>query len=269
MNSRPVGTKEHRVVNINSVEEEERVGLVQRHTTRDNKRSMLEMMESSTVAAAKTTQQFVMEIKNHNETLSSIFYCLMIGIFIIYVIGMSFSGIILGIVTYFEEEPAMASIVVHVEEASLSRFALVTSPSPAVLNYNLTVTMSIYTPPPYELQTTKPLEAAFFFSGRRFHVVPLTGTGEMLSKTRLFSRGPLTGEVALPGDAGVVAEYRNSTRMFGGGAGADGPGDVHEPLRHMQGGGHLPAQAASRDAGRNDDCAGVREGEMPARQDGQ
>ena len=104
-------------------------------------------------------------------------------------------------------------VSITVEEASLTKFAIVTaSPAPA-LTYNLSVTVGIYDPY-MGLKITEPLRAAFFLSDQKFCVARLAEMGEMLSTTTLLSRGPLSGKVKL-GSAGI-AKYKseNWTRSF-------------------------------------------------------
>ncbi|CAN6373170.1 unnamed protein product [Urochloa humidicola] len=196
MSPRPVEIEEHRFVNINSGEDEERVGLLHRPVA-DNQSSPLELESTTT-----PTRIQLPGMRKYFKIMS-----ISIGVLCAILIGVCIDvAIFIKVIDAIMKQP-MVSITV--EEASLARFAMVTSPEPA-LTYNLTVTMSIYNPNFMALKITKPLEAAFFFSGQRFYIMQLANTGEMLSNTLLFRRGPLSGSVAL-GNAGV-AEYRRETR---------------------------------------------------------
>ncbi|GJN12177.1 hypothetical protein PR202_ga30432 [Eleusine coracana subsp. coracana] len=101
-------------------------------------------------------------------------------------------------------------IDVEVEDASLTRFDLVTSPVTAFA-YNLTLTLTIRNPNwAMSLKNTKPLEAAYKFDGQQFDRVGLAEKGDKHKpgKTRVYHlvRNSNSSFVVL-GNAGET-EYR-------------------------------------------------------------
>ncbi|CAN6222876.1 unnamed protein product [Urochloa humidicola] len=105
-----------------------------------------------------------------------------------------------------------------VEDASLTRFALVTSPTTA-LAYNLTVALTVHNPNwAIGIKHDKPLEAAYNFDGQPFERVQVADKGEKLGarKTVVYrlSSGS-EGRPAALGNAGE-AEFRkeNATGVF-------------------------------------------------------
>ncbi|CAL5066199.1 unnamed protein product [Urochloa decumbens] len=121
---------------------------------------------------------------------------------------------------------AAYGVLIHVhiavEDASLTRFALVeTSPSPA-LAYNLSLTLTVRNPNwAITIRNKKNLEAAFAFDGQAFDRALLAGKGEKQRprKTRVYhlAVGSPAGGVAVPtfGNAGaVVFREQNATGFF-------------------------------------------------------
>ncbi|XP_062188600.1 NDR1/HIN1-like protein 10 [Phragmites australis] len=109
-------------------------------------------------------------------------------------------------------------IDVAVEEASLTRFDLATSPVTA-LAYNLSLRLTIRNPNwAMSLKNTKPLEAAYKFDDQRFDRVQLTDKGDKHSpgKTRVYHLATSSnGSYVSLGNAGE-AKYRkeNATGTF-------------------------------------------------------
>ncbi|CAD6220473.1 unnamed protein product [Miscanthus lutarioriparius] len=109
-------------------------------------------------------------------------------------------------------------VEVAVEAASLTRFALVTSPATA-LAYNLSLTLTVRNRNwAMSIKNTEPLEADYSFDGQRFDRVKLAGKGDVhpAGKTRVYhlDSGADGAYVAL-GNAGV-AEFgkENATGLF-------------------------------------------------------
>ncbi|KAK1615865.1 hypothetical protein QYE76_021382 [Lolium multiflorum] len=109
-------------------------------------------------------------------------------------------------------------VVVTVDDASLSRLALVSTPATAFA-YNLTLTLAVRNPNwAMSFKNTEPLEAAYSFDGRPFDRVRLAGEGDThgAKKTVLYrvTSGSDDAFVAL-GSAGE-AEFKkeNATGVF-------------------------------------------------------
>ncbi|CAN6203526.1 unnamed protein product [Urochloa humidicola] len=110
---------------------------------------------------------------------------------------------------------------ITVEDASLTRFSLITSPAPAAtaIAYNLTVALTVRNPNwAIGIKHDKPLEAAYSFDGQPFERVQVADKGEKLGarKTVVYriSSGS-EGRAAALGNAGE-AEFRkeNATGVF-------------------------------------------------------
>ena len=107
---------------------------------------------------------------------------------------------------------------VAVEAASLTRFALLTSPATA-LAYNLSLTLTVRNRNwAMSVKNTKPLEAGYSFDGQRFDRVALAGEGDAhpAGATRVYhlDSGAAGAYVAL-GNAGVAEFGReNATGLF-------------------------------------------------------
>uniref|UniRef100_A0ACD5XPY0 Uncharacterized protein n=1 Tax=Avena sativa TaxID=4498 RepID=A0ACD5XPY0_AVESA len=109
-------------------------------------------------------------------------------------------------------------VVVVVDDASLSRLALVSTPATAFA-YNLSLALTVRNPNwAMSIKYTEPLEAAYSFDGQRFDRVKLAGEGDThgAKKTVLYriTSGSDAAFVAL-GNAGA-AEFRkeNATGVF-------------------------------------------------------
>lgn len=109
-------------------------------------------------------------------------------------------------------------VEVAVEAASLTRFALVTTPATAFA-YNLSLTLTVRNRNwAMSIKNTEPLEADYSFDGQRFDRVKLAGEGDVhpAGKTRVYhlDSGAGAAYVAL-GNAGV-AEFgkENATGLF-------------------------------------------------------
>lgn len=109
-------------------------------------------------------------------------------------------------------------VSITVEDASLTRFALVTSPVTA-LAYNLSLTLTVRNPNwAMSIKNTKPFEAAYKFDEQQFDRVQITGKGDKhpAGKTRVYHLDTSSDNdyVAL-GNAGVQ-EYKkeNTTGVF-------------------------------------------------------
>ncbi|KAL6897290.1 hypothetical protein ACP4OV_006986 [Aristida adscensionis] len=107
---------------------------------------------------------------------------------------------------------------ITVDDASLTRLALVTTPTTAFA-YNLSLTLTIRNPNwAMGMANTKPLEAAYRFDDQQFDRVRLAGEGDRhaAGKTRVYrlASGAAAAAVSL-GNAGV-AEFRreNATGTF-------------------------------------------------------
>ncbi|RCV10259.1 hypothetical protein SEVIR_2G101100v4 [Setaria viridis] len=107
---------------------------------------------------------------------------------------------------------------VAVESASLTRFALLTTPATA-LAYNLSLTLTVRNRNwAMAVKSTKPMEAGYSFDGQRFDRVRLADEGDVhpAGKTRVYhlDSGAGGAYVAL-GNAGV-AEFgkENATGLF-------------------------------------------------------
>ncbi|KAL6595011.1 hypothetical protein ACP70R_048114 [Stipagrostis hirtigluma subsp. patula] len=107
---------------------------------------------------------------------------------------------------------------VTVDDASLTRFSLATSPATAFA-YNLSLTLVVRNPNwAMSVRTTAPLEAGYSFDGQRFDRVRLADEGDTLpaGKTRVYhlASGADGAYVAL-GNAGVAEFAReNATGTF-------------------------------------------------------
>ena len=107
---------------------------------------------------------------------------------------------------------------VAVEAASLTRFALLTSPATA-LAYNLSLTLTVRNRNwAMSVKNNKPLEAGYSFDGQRFDRVALAGEGDVhpARATRVYhlDSGAAGAFVAL-GNAGVAEFGReNATGLF-------------------------------------------------------
>ncbi|KAF7027674.1 hypothetical protein CFC21_039699 [Triticum aestivum] len=100
---------------------------------------------------------------------------------------------------------------ITIEDASLTRFALATSPSTA-LGYNISLSLAVRNKNwATTMKNTEPLEAAYKFDGQQFDRVQVTDKGDKhtAKKTRVYRLVTSSdgGYVAL-GNAGV-AEYKN------------------------------------------------------------
>nr|CAB3452514.1 unnamed protein product [Digitaria exilis] len=109
-------------------------------------------------------------------------------------------------------------VEVAVEDASLTRFALLTSPATAFA-YNLSLTLTVRNKNwAMSIKNTQPMEADYNFDGQRFDRVLLAGEGDVLpaGKTRVYHlvSGSGGAYVAL-GNAGEVEFGKeNATGMF-------------------------------------------------------
>ncbi|PUZ68981.1 hypothetical protein GQ55_2G072000 [Panicum hallii var. hallii] len=106
---------------------------------------------------------------------------------------------------------------VAVEAASLTRFALLTSPA-TELAYNLSLTLTVRNRNwAMSVKNTKPLEAAFKFDDQAFDRFELAGEGDRHppGKTRVYHLAAGAGRFAALGNAGE-AEFRkeNATGLF-------------------------------------------------------
>lgn len=132
-------------------------------------------------------------------------------------------GIVAGVVLFAVLLAAFGfvrRVSVSVDEASLTRFELSTTASPATsLAYNLTLTLVIRNPNwAMNLKNTKPLEAFYKFDDQVFDRFELAGKGEKhpAGKTRVYHLAAgATRFVATLGNAGE-AEFRkeNATGVF-------------------------------------------------------
>ncbi|CAD6226286.1 unnamed protein product [Miscanthus lutarioriparius] len=108
---------------------------------------------------------------------------------------------------------------VSVDDASLTRLALVSTPTMTALAYNLSLTLTIRNPNwAMSMTNSKPLEAAYSFDGQQFDRVRLADEGDKhpAGKTRVYrlTTGSDGALVSL-GNAGV-AEFKkeNATGVF-------------------------------------------------------
>lgn len=110
-------------------------------------------------------------------------------------------------------------VSITVEDASLTRFALLTTPVTA-LAYNLSLTLNVRNPNwAMSIKNTEPFEAAYKFDGQQFDRVQISDKGEKHppSKTmvyRLDSRSEGDGAVVSLGNAGVAEYKENETGVF-------------------------------------------------------
>ncbi|CAM0947245.1 unnamed protein product [Alopecurus aequalis] len=105
-------------------------------------------------------------------------------------------------------------VTITVEDASLTRFQLLTSPATA-LAYNLSLTLSVRNPNwAMTMKNTEPFEAAYKFDGQQFDRVRVADKGDKHppGKTILYrlATGSESDYVAL-GNAGV-AEYKTESQ---------------------------------------------------------
>ncbi|CAD6226287.1 unnamed protein product [Miscanthus lutarioriparius] len=109
-------------------------------------------------------------------------------------------------------------IKISVEDASLTRFALVTAPTSTALAYNLTLALTVRNPNwAIGIKHDKPLEAAYSFDGQPFERVQVADKGEAGPRKTVVYHLASSSEgrgVAL-GNAGE-AEFRkeNATGLF-------------------------------------------------------
>ncbi|WVZ62579.1 hypothetical protein U9M48_012315 [Paspalum notatum var. saurae] len=110
---------------------------------------------------------------------------------------------------------------ISVEDASLTRFALVTTPTTA-LAYNLTLALAVRNSKknwPIGIKYAEPLEAAYSFDGQQFERVQVADEGGKLSGSKAavyhVSSGSDEGRAVALGNAGE-AEFRkqNATGVF-------------------------------------------------------
>ncbi|KAG2640969.1 NDR1/HIN1-like protein 10 [Panicum virgatum] len=110
-------------------------------------------------------------------------------------------------------------VSVTVDDASLTRLALVGGGGAPALAYNLSVTLTVRNPNwAMSMANTKPLDAAYSFDGQQFDRVRLAGEGDKLpaGKTRVYrlTSGSGGAPVSL-GNAGVAEFAReNATGVF-------------------------------------------------------
>ncbi|CAN6203527.1 unnamed protein product [Urochloa humidicola] len=123
---------------------------------------------------------------------------------------------------------AAYGVLIHVriavEDASLTRFALLESSSPAAMSpalaYNLSLTLTVRNPNwAITMKNKKKLEAAFAFDGQAFDRALLAGEGEKQGprKTRVYHLAVVSGGAAVPGlgNAGAAAfREQNATGDF-------------------------------------------------------
>uniref|UniRef100_A0ACD5YQF0 Uncharacterized protein n=1 Tax=Avena sativa TaxID=4498 RepID=A0ACD5YQF0_AVESA len=105
-------------------------------------------------------------------------------------------------------------ITITVEDASLTRFALLTTPTTA-LAYNLSLTLSVHNPNwAMTIKNTEPFEAAYKFDGQQFDRVQVADKGDKhaAGKTIVYrlNTGSDSDYVSL-GNAGV-AEYKKESQ---------------------------------------------------------
>lgn len=137
-------------------------------------------------------------------------------IFLAIVIGLAIAAAVVIVILVFGGP--LRHVKVSVEDASLTRFALVTTPTTA-LAYNLTLALAIRNPNwAIGIKHDKPLEAAYSFDGQPFERVQVADKGEKQGARKtvvyhLASSSDARG-VAL-GNAGE-AEFRkeNATGLF-------------------------------------------------------
>lgn len=141
-----------------------------------------------------------------HETIFSICICfLVVAAVVLFVVLLAAYGFI-------------RHVEVAVEAASLTRFALVTTPATAFA-YNLSLTLTVRNRNwAMSIKNTKPLEADYSFDGQRFDRIELADKGDVhpAGKTRVYhlDSGAEGAYVAL-GNAGV-AEFgkENATGLF-------------------------------------------------------
>ena len=108
---------------------------------------------------------------------------------------------------------------ITVEDASLTRFALVNATTTTALAYNLTVALAVRNPNwAIAIKHNKPLEAAYSFDGQQFERVQVADKGDKLGarKTVVYRLASGSeGRAAALGNAGE-AEFRkeNATGVF-------------------------------------------------------
>ncbi|KAJ1288762.1 hypothetical protein BS78_02G113000 [Paspalum vaginatum] len=134
------------------------------------------------------------------------------------IIGVVLAAVIVPVSVIYGRPLRRAKI--RVEDARLTRFALVTAPAPA-LAYNLTLALAVHnTNWPIGITYHEPLEAAYSFDGQQFDRVRVADEGDKLGggRTEVYhvSSGSEEGGSAVAlGDAGE-AEFRkqNATGVF-------------------------------------------------------
>lgn len=110
-------------------------------------------------------------------------------------------------------------VKISVEDASLTRFALVTAPTSTALAYNLTLALTVRNPNwAIGIKHDKPLEAAYSFDGQPFERVQIADKGEKQGprKTVVYHLASSSeGRGVALGNAGE-AEFRkeNATGVF-------------------------------------------------------
>jgi len=110
-------------------------------------------------------------------------------------------------------------VKISVEDASLTRFALVTAPTSTALAYNLTLALTVRNPNwAIGIKHDKPLEAAYSFDGQPFERVQVADKGEKQGprKTVVYHLASSSeGRGVALGNAGE-AEFRkeNATGLF-------------------------------------------------------
>ena len=108
---------------------------------------------------------------------------------------------------------------ITVEDASLTRFALVNATTTTALAYNLTVALAVRNPNwAIAIKHNKPLEAAYSFDGQQFERVQVADKGDKLGARKTVVYHLASGSEGRPvalGNAGE-AEFRkeNATGVF-------------------------------------------------------
>ncbi|KAL6595077.1 hypothetical protein ACP70R_048180 [Stipagrostis hirtigluma subsp. patula] len=134
-------------------------------------------------------------------------------------VAVAVCAVITGIVILLAYGLPPRDVKITVEDASLTRFALVTTPTTA-LAYNLTVALTVRNPNwALGIKHDKPLEAAYSFDGQPFDRVKVADEGDKLGarKTVVYrlASGSADGRGVALGNAGE-AEFRkqNATGVF-------------------------------------------------------
>nr|BAK05333.1 predicted protein [Hordeum vulgare subsp. vulgare] len=143
-------------------------------------------------------------------------------------------------------------VTITVEDASLTRFSLLTSPVTGIA-YNLSLTLKVRNPNwAMSMKNVEPFVAAYRFDSQQFDRVQVAATGDKhpAGATRVYHlTSSSQGAFVSLGSAGEQ-EYRRESKAgtFRRGGGAVPEGELHRALHQVQDRGRLPAQAAARQA---------------------